>query len=253
MEKSLVSNISTSKKVSTRKGTDDVSKQSAAEDQAYISSLLLAANDEYRKFAVRVAALRAGYVDMLAAAGRRLAEADNELEDFEILARKSHDGFSTRKDLEAAIEPLLWQYNPRLHQTNETVHDEKKESLDNDEMEEEDDINLLESEENAEVAESGGKDEEANDDEEEDEEEEEEDVKRMTLPRDWIIHCKTPRDLLSAIKSRVGEERKGFENMIKEMTASQGTKKKKKKITGKSKKKEKPMSDRAKRKAKRKV
>jgi hypothetical protein len=45
------------------------------------AAVLLAANDEYREVAVRVAAARCAYVDVLAAAGRRLAEADAEVED----------------------------------------------------------------------------------------------------------------------------------------------------------------------------
>jgi hypothetical protein len=291
----LVSNISTSKK-STKK-TDESSKQSAQEDQAYIASLLLAANDEYRKFAIRVAALRAGYVDMMAAAGRRLAEADNELEDLEILARKSNDGFSTRKDLELALEPLLWQYNPRLHRETAKKDynnkdkesdnkkkegselEEKNEDDDNDDKEEEneddeDEMDVTEAlvagvatdqnekeknskkkkEEDEKKKKKKKKNKDSDDDSEnEEEEEEEEDVKRMSLPKDWIVFCKTPRDLITAMKSRVVEEQQSHEEMIKMMTASQGTRKKRKKVTGKVKKKEKPLSDRAKRKAKRKV
>jgi hypothetical protein len=78
------------------------------------ADLLLAANDEFRKVAVRVAAVRAGYVDLVSAAGRRLAEADAELEELEDRnkASKTRDGFNTRLDLERAVEPVLLRFVP---------------------------------------------------------------------------------------------------------------------------------------------
>jgi len=113
------------------------------------ASLLLGANDMHRKVAVQVAAARAAYVDVLRAAGRRLAEADAELEDSpdsqgnggsgidinngfpqligaaaagvvgqlntsSVSSQMSPPlgGYRTKADLEAALFPLLIQYAP---------------------------------------------------------------------------------------------------------------------------------------------
>ena len=73
----------------------------AAEATKNSATILLAANDEYRRVAVKAAAARAAYVDVLGAAGRRLAEADAELEELEMQGLESKVGTMT------PLPPLL--------------------------------------------------------------------------------------------------------------------------------------------------
>ncbi len=73
---------------------------------------------------------------------------------------------------------------------------------------------------------------------------------RMLLPPDWLSGVASGRELLSAIKGCGEAERASLDRMVATMTDSQGQRKKKA-VAGKASKK--PMSERAKRKAKRKV
>ena len=67
----------------------------------------------------------------------------------------------------------------------------------------------------------------AGDDEEEDSEDDENDeeedkpieVPRMTLPEDWLAKCRSPRDMVEAIKGNAGREQADMDSMVRQPKA----------------------------------